>query len=1154
MHRLSTRAIACFGLPLLFVVNPMAAQLCPPAFDPGVDNRDGYLPPFEEQPVRPMALSSERDTLWVVDIPDAKVSIFDATDPTAIRGLKLLDEIAVGLGPVTIQPRPRDDSQAPEMWVVCTSSNSVFVIDENSGNVLTTIRVEDEPADLVFDASGKTAYVSLSASNQIAVIDTNTRSVSTRIEFDSNLPTTSSTRLHAEEPIALMIEGDRLYGLSNISGNGTMANPPLCDEPTIPGICGVVQPPVPGNCIPCFPNIVPGMAQQWDIYNANPSGPEPSDRDVLRFDVNSPGGAGTVVGWRFGTLNFDLEREPGGSNLVVSNMEMRNDRVLTEQLYPKDIVELGKPTIHRISMGPDDTAATSNLSVSHFDLNDPANINGALASLGYRCAFPTQMAFNKAGDRLYVACYGSDNVAVLDYPPTQVLAELRSNTSVNNPVGFGTFGVLLDEARSVVYTYEQGDSTVQVYANNPATGTVNAPLQPTPNAIGFNITPPNVIAGRFHFNNTANSAFGTEACASCHLLGHADGLAWNLSDLSGDIPSQIGQPLPSIDRFFLRDNKDLKVTMSLRGIEETPPFHWRGDRDDLAAFNEAQEGLLGGSILSPAQVQELDDFIFSLSYRPNPEQPFDRVYSAQALDGAGCFNNPLSLTFRIDDVSPTPGTMDLSCQQCHSLAGFSGTVNQITNDSGGVVAPGDVTQLRGMNDKLSDQYDYPTLGQEPIFPVLGWGFANSGAIDTFNQFVEVAGGGLGGPAQIAAVQEFFKQFDTGMAPTTAYAWTMSQASIGSNPLNPNIPSEAIILVGSAFLGHNDVIVRGRFNPGSGWQDISMYQLGSLYYTDTLSLGPYTANDLIGFAAAGNAVLTFIGTPVGLGYRLGIDRDMDFVFDRDESMSCPAPPTVCSSHRNPDTDGDSFPDGYEIRLLTNPNDPASVPTTMDDSQEPTAVNPAVAWFNSNVMKVRWLTNEESISRVIVREGGNVVATAEDLTYKWQHSEIVRGLIPGRTYQIEVETRDPLNNGNTFPVTTGIVNMQPRLFQTTMHVESTALQIMNPGSSGPVQLQATFEIHDGATSAPLINTAVTVDFEWYEWIPGGTGAVTANPVNFSGTTDGQGRIQTTFSTVNVVAGQGGIAEVISRDVNESVAFRMLFPVESGLLGFGTKINLP
>ncbi|MCP3959993.1 MAG: hypothetical protein GY719_19285 [bacterium] len=1141
-----TRAIVSLSLVMLLTAGPSVAQLCPPAVDPGVDNRDGYLPPFEEQPVRPMTLSSDRKQLWVLNIPDSRVSVFDATNPTAGDGPKLIDEVGVGLGPVAIQRRPSDQDDR-EMWVVCTSSNSVFVIDERNRRVITTIRVEHEPGDLVFAADGRTAYVSLAASNQIAVIDAGARTVTSRIEFDSNLPTTSTNRLHAEEPLTLMLEGDDLYGISHVSGNGTLANPALCPNPT-----------PPPNNVPCFPGSgVPNLAQLWDVFNAAPTGPEPPDRDVVRFDVNAPAAAGTVVGWRFGTINFDLQREPGGPDMVVSNVDLRNDSILTEQLYPKDVVEFGKPSIHRISMGPDATSATSNQTVAHFDLNDPANVNAVLEAEGYRCAFPTQMAFNDAGDRLYVACYGTNNVAVTDYPPTQVIAELRSRASVADKTGFGTHGLLLDEARGVVYSYEQGDGSLQIYRDNPGTGTVNAPVHSRPISIGFDITPEIVEAGRFHFNNAANSAFGTDSCATCHYRAHADGVAWDLSDLSGDIPDQPGQPLGPTDRFFFRDNKGLKVTMSLRGIEETPPFHWRGDRADLKDFAGAVVGLIGGEPLSEEEVEQVDRFVFPTSYRPNPDQSFDRSYSAQALDGAGCFTNPLSLTFGSDTNG---GALPLACEDCHSMAGFSGTNNQVNND-GRVIdnifvfnpVPEDATQLRGLWDKSSDQYDYPPTAAEPIFPVTGWGFANSGAIDSFQQFVEIAGGGLGGQAQKDAVKAFFTELDTGMAPTTAYAWTMDAVSVGA------IPPEAVQLIVAANAGHNDVVVRGwiDFGLGAGPETFDMFRLGNLFYPNKTGVGPFTAGQLIAFANPGDgdsATLTFMGMPVGMGYRGGFDRDMDMTPDGDELAVCPSPPAVCSSYHSTDTDDDSFPDGYETRLGSNPNDATSLPS--GDSVAPNILSPEISWFNSNVAKVRWTTDEESISRVIVRENGAIVSTSEDLTYKWQHSQVVRDLIAGRTYTVEIESGDPANptNSQTF-VFPNPLGMQPRLFLNTMHVETTNLKVVAIGiPGGNFLLRATFQIHDGATSAPLANHPVTIDYEWYEWVPGGTGAIVAHPVTFSGTTNAQGRISDTFSTSNVTTGQGGVAEVISRNVSESVAFRMLFQPESGAEGFGTRINLP
>ncbi len=1135
------RTTIVVALTLLVPIAPTVAQLCAPSVTPGVDNRDGYLPPFEEQPVRPMALSSNAAELWVVNIPDARVSVFDATAPAGVGGPALLDEIAVGLGPVTVQPRPTSGGSSPEMWVVCTASNSVVVIDEASRRVITAIRVEHEPGDLVFDATGDTAYVSLSASNQVAVIDATNRTVSaTRIEFESVLPTVGGTEIHAEEPLALMLEGTDLYGVSHLSGNGTTVN----------ALCG-------GN--PCFPpvnflsNPIVGMAQLWDLFNGNPNLPEPPDRDVFRFDVTAPTAAGTVVGWRFGTLNFDLQREPGGPDLVLSNVDLANDQVAFEPFYALD-----RFAKHRISMGPDAPAAISNTAVVHFDLNDMTNVHGALMTLDYSCAFPNQMAFNSLGDRLYVACYGTNNVAVLDYPPTQVIAELRSNATSSDKRGFGTHGVLLDEARGVVYTYEQGDGSLQVYAANPGVGTVSAPVHATPTSIGFDITPPSVEAGRFHFNNAKNSTFGTESCATCHYRVHFDGIAWDLGDVSGDLPTDPSQGFPANeDRVVDRDKKLIKVTMSLRGIEETPPFHWRGDREDLQAFGDAQVGLLGGGELTPEQLRQIDDFVFSVSYRPNPDQSFDRVYSATAIDGASCFTNPTPLQFH-DDTNG--GTIDLTCNDCHAMAAFSGTNNQVNNDLrssfSGLVTAEDATQLAGLWDKASDPVVYFPSTQLTV-PATGWGFANSGISDSVAQFIS----GVNLPQnELDAIVTFFDEFDTKMAPTTAYAFTLDSVSAS------NIPNDAVTMFLSAEAGHNDAIARGWVNLGGGPQAIGMLYvpnplvpLGGQFVTDTSGVGPFSGNTLIQLAQAGNAVLQLTGTPVGLGYRLALDREMDFALDGDESATCPPPPAQCASSRSADTDGDLFPDGYELRLSTNPNDATDVPTT--DVTAPTIQNAGIASFNSNVAKIRWTTDEESRSRVRVFDtGGGLAAVAEDRQFKTQHVEVVRGLIPGQTYTVEIESEDPANanlvgvpgNQQQLTLPTSLV-MQPRLFQNAMHVEATRLAVRALSLTGQILLRATFTLHDGATSAPLANTPVTVTFDHAEWIPGGAGVIAPTSRTVTGTTDAQGRISRSFTANNLV-GQGAVAEVIVRDVIDSGGFRLLFQPESGLHGFGDKINLP
>ncbi len=1120
------------------VVQPLA-PLCPQNPPPGVGNRDGYLVQFDEVPANPMELSANGSELWVVNMPDARVSVFDATNPTAAGGPVLLAEIAVGLDPVTIRRRPG----TAEMWVVCSSSNSVFVIDVATRLVTTTIRVEHEPTDLVFDPAGNTAYVSLEASNQIAVVNANTRQpVNPRIEFDSLLPTASATRIHAEEPHALMLEGNNLYALSHLSGNGSMFNPD----------CGT-----PANPAPCFPFAAdPRIANFWLLYNQNPLLPEPPDRDVFRHDVTNPGAPGTVVGWRFGTMNFDLARDPGGPNLVVSNVDLKNDQFILEP-----VVALSNFSEHRISMGPDATSAASNTSVSHFDLNATANVHSALTTMGYTCAVPNQMAFNAAGNRLYVACHGTRNVAVLNWPPTQVQAELRSNATVANKVGFGTQGVVLDEGRNVVYTYEQGDSMLQVYAANPTTGTLNMPLRTV--AIGYDITPANVEAGRFHFGNAKNSTFGTVACDTCHYHGDADRVAWNLGDATGDVAN---------GRLVNRDLKELRITMSLRGIEETPPFHWRGDRDDLQAFGGAQMGLLGGMKLSNQELQEIDDYIFTLSHRPNTRQAFNRAYSAQAVDGFSCFSNRKSLSFHTDTMG---GIVALTCNGCHETRAFSGTNCQVNNDiiidplnPSGIFVAEDATQMRGTFDKTSDLVDYIPANPSATFkvPASGWGFGSSGAADSLNAFVQGAAGNL--PlGERNAISAFFREFDSGIAPTTAFAWTMDQNSVA------NIPPALVDLVLGADNGDNDLIVRGQLTLGGPPVPFGAFYvpnpgvpLGGTYVTDSTALGGLSGGTLVQAAQLGLAVMHFIGTPVGMGYRLGIDREMDFVLDGNEQATCPAPPANCASSRTADTDGDFYPDGYEIRLGTNPNDPTSFPT--NDNTAPVISNPVLAWDNTVVAKYVWTTNEESKSIIEVRDGlNNVVYSHEEAQFKLQHSMVVRGLEAGKTYSVTIVSEDPANanipflTGNRAQLPVVPLTTQPRLFQKTMHVESTTLAVQGINPNNTVQLLASFQFHDGATSAPMTNTVVTMAFNVAEWIVGGAGAITpTTQLIINATTDGQGRVSQSFAST-IQAGQGGIVEVFvalpppgsvtAFDVTQG---RMYFQPESGLDGFGAKINLP
>src|SRR6266700_3120719 len=116
---------------------------------------------FEGKQTSPVRLSPDGTRLFVVNTPDARLSVFDVTQPSNPR---LISEIPVGIEPVSVNPRNND-----EAWVVNEVSDSISVVSVSQHIVTDTIYVKDEPADVVF-AQGK-AFVSAARKNQIRVFD-----------------------------------------------------------------------------------------------------------------------------------------------------------------------------------------------------------------------------------------------------------------------------------------------------------------------------------------------------------------------------------------------------------------------------------------------------------------------------------------------------------------------------------------------------------------------------------------------------------------------------------------------------------------------------------------------------------------------------------------------------------------------------------------------------------------------------------------------------------------------------------------------------------------------------------------------------------------------------------------------------------------------
>ncbi len=1007
---------------------------CGEPLDPFIDNRDGYLVNLEEGPVHPLELDGNE--LWAINLPDSRVTVFNTGTFT------LTHEIAVALGPVSIRHRPGTN----EMWIACQSSNTVVIVDTFRKRIVDAITVNHEPTDTHFTPDGSRAFVSLSASNQVAEIDSAARTVTSVREFATRFPDPVNSDLEGvEEPTTMVLDGNDLFVLSKESGNGTMGS-------TF-GI-GTVN-----------------MINGWDLYDPVNSVPPPPDRDVVHFDV-SGNAEGTTALWRMGSMAFDLARDNLGE-IWVSNMDYNNE-LLGEFQFPKAGIARHRVT-HAVPV-PGGAAPTT-LPAS-IDLN--ADALASLVAQGYRCAMPNEMLFSPDFSTLYVACYETHNVAVVDVAAGQVVAELRSLrvSGSGQAFQFGARGLAADWAKNLMYVYSRGDGTVQRFKIPATSGSVASPQRSR--KAGFDITTATVRQGRFHSINALRSQLGVQSCNTCHIDGHLDRLAWNLSDFTGllEIP---GEEEP-------RRPKGTKVTMSLRGIEETPPFHWRGDRSDLDAFNPAFQGLLGGTELDTEELQDFVNYIFSLSYPANPGQKMNREYTPTALAGFRPFQCKPS--HRIRDAFPSSGngSVFITCGECHAMAGASGTLNQVVNDASGPL-PDDATQLRGMFDKESDIIDYTGIFPNPrdMLPATGWGMANTGVSDNVVGFVNPSFFPLLCDQERANIVTFLDEFDSGIAPAAAFAWSLD----GGSAPQPNHPFDTL-LEQQAIDGHIDLIARGWMVVGPATRPIGLLynpQTG-LFDADTVQVGSIPYSTLVQRATVGRGSFLIMGTPVGSGHRLALDQDMDFALDGDE---LPLEPTATSSTGNPDSDRDGFPDGYELRLGSDPGNNASVPT---DVVDPVIGKERIAWRNSNVVKVRWSTDEETTSRIEVYPagGGALVAAKDEGQLKRDHVLVARGLVTGTAYDVVIVATDA--SGRTSQKTLSTTT-QPFLHES-VHLASTTLTVGTAGLGQPVPLDAEFQVVDGL-GAPVVGAAVT--FRQVEWIPG-----------FSGTTMIDGCVTTAISDAN------------------------------------------
>jgi len=331
---------------------------------------------------------------------------------------------------------------------------------------------------------------------------------------------------------------------------------------------------------------------------------------------------------------------------------------------------------------------------------------------------------------------GSNNVAVIDGNGARL---------ATFDVGQGPTGLCLDEGRGRLYVFNRFDASISVVDTLSLAGVQLVNL--------YDPTPDVIRRGRpFLYDARLTSGLGVTACASCHVDGRMDQLAWDLG-----VP---GNPVKPFDQFCddfaqgllpdpprCQDFHPLKgpmITQTLQGIIGTEPLHWRGDRQRLADFNGTFVELMGHDRqLSDAEMAAFEAFVATITFPPNPNRNRDNslkeeLHGGNPQQGLDFFLHvPVDTTVgRLHRVAPLirptfeRNSPILSCNRCHQLhLGTNKAVQSAIdlNEPQGFKVP----QIRNVWDRVGFDRSSQENGR-------GFGFAHDGASATLEEFFGLA--------------------------------------------------------------------------------------------------------------------------------------------------------------------------------------------------------------------------------------------------------------------------------------------------------------------------------------------------------------------------------------------------------------------------------
>ena len=595
--------------------------------------------------------------VYVANTPADTVDVIDTRTRTVVR------RIDVGVDPVSVAVRP----DGREVWVANHVSDTVSVIDADPASrtfhhVIATVQDVhpqtlatrfDEPVGIAF-ASDRKAYVALSTTNRVAIVDVAERAV------------TGHLAIRAQDPRALVVRNERLYVVAFESNNqsqlsGCRAESIDGDTCTFDAVQHVFT-----------TNNVLSLGYDADIVK-NPLIP---DRDLFVFDTRTDEEVAVVDA--VGTLLYGLAVDGNGRVFVAQTdaRNIENGRAGTRQ---HGLAEMeNRAFLNQITRVD---CADGCREPVYFDLEPLPPEHPAP---GMALATPFAVAVSDDDATLVATAAGSDKVFTVDANAGTVLGRVSVGPT---PRGLALVSDAdgAPEAAWVLSAVENSVSLVDLASRaNPAVVDTIALVDPTD---------PVVKRGRIAFNDADASSTGTFSCDSCHPDGHTDQLIWVLDTPAcasgGGEGAQAEQLAAGCTQVPPR------LTMPVRGLRDTQPYHWDGIPGDPYGGNNTASVLASvepncdvrrpetctrqlvdgslattmcdvtrcptndegkGGLVDGATRDALAAFILDIPYPPAQTRPFDNVLTPAARDGFFEFSY-------INDSGRDTGAQ--TCGACH---------------------------------------------------------------------------------------------------------------------------------------------------------------------------------------------------------------------------------------------------------------------------------------------------------------------------------------------------------------------------------------------------------------------------------------------------------------------------------------------------------